>query len=51
MISRRFIKAVVPHALRKHESRWGKLRDEEDIEDFVSHLPKTQVRKKKGKKK
>tara|TARA_Y100000592_G_C5427690_1_gene296612 strand:- start:992 stop:1147 length:156 start_codon:yes stop_codon:yes gene_type:complete len=49
MISRKLIKAVVPHALRKHESRWGKLRDEDDIEDFLFYLPKTVKRKKRGK--
>ena len=49
MISRKLIKAIVPHALRRHERKWGKLRDEDDIEDFVFHLPKTEKRKKRGK--
>lgn len=51
MISRRQIKAVVPIRLRAYESRWGKLRDEEDIEHFLGMLPPTQKRKKKGKRK
>ena len=48
-VSRKLIKAIAPIVLRAYERYWGRIRDESDIEDLVSHIPPTQPRVKRGK--